>query len=1018
MDYQLDGKPYQTDTAALVVTQKIAGLKDVLDAGGKLKPGCYEGNLAIKDPIVLQADKLGDFILYGTIDVTGAKGVQLVNLVIHKDTEAQAPVLRLSGVTTCLIGGCHLWSSLAPDQSSRPSVLLADKCTDLHVVNTQLLGSGGVVQLNNCQTVAIRNSVVYPDQFVGAQYGRSMRFQETTSYQGVLATGCQGLRLADDYLQSPGLEATALILHGCPDSQASGNLYWGVMGMSTPGVWTDRVARALPDWRQLAGQDKDSAVAELDMVRDPILGAQTDPNGALTGVPNVRIAMPARMPPPGTTYSMGIFDGKGRLVRTLRSEVEWRAKGILEAHWDGTDNLRHRVPGGKYTARAYQVQLNARQGWLGNSRPTFEQRFQHDLAGLFVGPDGKAYTNCGWDEMGRESAVYSPDSAVLATLPDTHGWGNMGGGAVTASDKYIFTAAEIGHVDDPRGFPPKGETWYGVKRYTLDGKEAAWPDGKGGWWRNLYEVGTKPCVAGLVTTGGKLFIADSEANLVHVIDPETMKEQRTFAFDRPGPLAADAAGNLWIIRTASTTEGPAIVRVTRDGQQTMVINDVVKPAAIAVDAKGGLLVAENATSQVLIFDVSGAAPKQVGTLGDPGGVWAGPDPGAAGDLRFHDLMGVGADAAGNVWVGMANSGAELKKFGPDGKLVWKLEGLTFVDGAAADPASPEDVYTKDEHYHLDYTTNPPGWRYAGFTHPKGVDDPRDHFSYSSVQAARIGGKLFVYLSPMYSQNLAIFRVDGEQMRPVGMLQGGQRPKEWPPNQPDGRWAWRDVNGDGQVQADEFTSDGKPDASSWNWEVDTKGDVWRGYDDGHVLHLPCQGLDPRGNPIYDWSKAEALPLPAPFQRIRAVVHEPGDNSLYVYGATAEFLRHPADGWGPAGVVLARYDQQKNLRWQTLVDTTMNGMGIAVAGRLAFSTDLLQAEVQVFDAETGLKLGTLGPGKLSGYLESWIDFPMSLQAVTLKDGEVVVFNEDDWTTKIVLYRLKPEIEPVGQPVTVSW
>ena len=96
VEYRLDGAPYRTDTTALAVTKKIAGLADLLAPDGTLLPGCYEGNLVIKAPVKLEAATLWAFVLYGTVAVTGTKDVVLTRLVVHQDTADASPVLKVT----------------------------------------------------------------------------------------------------------------------------------------------------------------------------------------------------------------------------------------------------------------------------------------------------------------------------------------------------------------------------------------------------------------------------------------------------------------------------------------------------------------------------------------------------------------------------------------------------------------------------------------------------------------------------------------------------------------------------------------------------------------------------------------------------------------------------------------------------------------------------------------------------------------------------------------------------------
>ena len=96
-------------------------------------------------------------------------------------------------------------------------------------------------------------------------------------------------------------------------------------------------------------------------------------------------------------------------------------------------------------------------------------------------------------------------------------------------------------------------------------------------------------------------------------------------------------------------------------------------------------------------------------------------------------MGVGCDAKGNYYVAQdgqtGGGGTVLESYKFNGRLNWRLLGLTFVDMADIDPISENDVFTKEEHFHLDLSSpSRTDWGYAGYTvnRFKYPEDPRLH----------------------------------------------------------------------------------------------------------------------------------------------------------------------------------------------------------------------------------------------------------------------------------------------------
>jgi len=74
---------------------------------------------------------------------------------------------------------------------------------------------------------------------------------------------------------------------------------------------------------------------------------------------------------------------------------------------------------------------------------------------MYVAPDGTIYTNSEWDEGGREAGIYK-DGDVIGMLSEMHGWGRLGGEAVTANSKAIYAMIqgnEGGGLTGP-AYPP------------------------------------------------------------------------------------------------------------------------------------------------------------------------------------------------------------------------------------------------------------------------------------------------------------------------------------------------------------------------------------------------------------------------------------------------------------------------------------------------------------------------------------------------------------------------------------
>ncbi|MEH2401774.1 hypothetical protein [Nostoc sp.] len=673
--------------------------------------------------------------------------------------------------------------------------------------------------------------------------------------------------------------------------------------------------------------------------------------------------------------------------------------------------------------------LTYKTSWIGNTFGSGNLRVQNNIEAMYVAPDGTVYTNSHWDEAGMEAAIYK-DGKVIGAIGDTHGWSRGGGKAVTVNSKYIYiamTQGSRGKTDED--YPPEGTTWHCVRRYDLSGKPAPFPNGRG-WDKSMLITSTKNEVTGLATGESELYVSDFAANQIRVYNIDTMKELRSFTVANPGAITIDPQKNLWIIQSKNGSNPAKILHYSQTGKQLpQQIADIVEPTAIAIDHQGKLLVAENGPrQQMLIYDIKDQ-PVQVGSFGSKGGIYAGVA-GEVRDLKLYGLTGVGTDTSGNIYInsdGFNKSGTDLRKFSPSGKLIWRSLGLIFVDNADADPKTDGvDLFTKQEHYLMDYS-KPAGkqWTYKaytlnGFKYPQ---DPRLHTSPDGTFVRRIQGKPFLYLTDMYSSFLQIYRfnpaTDGKIAIPAGMFVGTNSADKpfltgnWPPHQPEkGEWIWRDRNGNGKFEKNEYdTSKDYPYIGGW-W-VDSKGDVWKALrtQDG-IRHYPLQGIDAKGNPIYKYSLMQKQTTPKIFNDLRRIEYFPETDTMYLSGFTVD---HPAfgDDTGVVGSEIARFDNwsqgNRTPRWRIVIpyDTTgkheVSTAAMSVAGDHVFAVTVKTAEVHVYNAKTGVQVQQLKPGPEVGSESGWIDIPYGIRAFRRSNGEYLVFVEENWKGKVIMYRL---------------
>jgi len=303
------------------------------------------------------------------------------------------------------------------------------------------------------------------------------------------------------------------------------------------------------------------------------------------------------------------------------------------------------------------------------------------------------------------------------------------------------------------------------------------------WVQNFF-IHTKVQPDGTVNTwshwdeGGRKFGAYKDADVIGNtnVNPNSLQVQ-------------DKAGRTWTIEFKYVE--PQFHEydilpdgITYDGAPVQ-FPGLFEPMALALANDGQLMVADSQTSprqQVLFYDISDAKrPKLTRAFGDYGGICSG-TPGVVTPTKFWGIRGVGMDAAGNIYVAMSEMGSCLRKFSPEGKLLWELRGDFFVDVVSADPTTDAaDVWGIQEHYKMDYG-KPPGHesKLVGYSldRHKYPHDPRGltfvkqngEHGLTSPQVVYLRGQRFLFVGGMFASNfINIFRYDGEMAIPSGLI---------------------------------------------------------------------------------------------------------------------------------------------------------------------------------------------------------------------------------------------------------
>ncbi|OGV36091.1 MAG: hypothetical protein A2X48_17665 [Lentisphaerae bacterium GWF2_49_21] len=319
-----------------------------------------------------------------------------------------------------------------------------------------------------------------------------------------------------------------------------------------------------------------------------------------------------------------INDSNGDRIRNLISGEKTKA-GKMSAEWDGLDDNQNLVKSGKYTWKVVSHQ---------GITPKYLMRYA----------DGK---NDKWRSFGSNhghfvQAVADKDYVYLASPITEGGWaliavdgeGNWikgfdeihgtgyNGVAVAVDNKYFYVAHE-GPLPDQdtkikKGSKENPEFEYGINitRYNL-AEQRPVPYGRESFkWLNSYErlkKEKKQGLQGMVLLDGLLYISSYYSKGILVIDPEKAEQKGLIPVNEPGTMAL--SGKKILIQS-----GDNICSIDPKTQEnTVVLKNISARGMYLDEAQGLLYVSNSATNTVDVF--KGA--DKVKSIGVPGGAYQG-----------------------------------------------------------------------------------------------------------------------------------------------------------------------------------------------------------------------------------------------------------------------------------------------------------------------------------------------------------------------------------------------------------
>lgn len=382
----------------------------------------------------------------------------------------------------------------------------------------------------------------------------------------------------------------------------------------------------------------------------------------------------------GGKATVVIDDVKGNRIRNLASAMETEA-GNVSLEWDGLDDNENLIKPGKYQWKViyhpgikpkylmrYADGYNEKWRSFGSNHGHFMQ-VATDKNYIYL---GSPITEGGWamiaiDENGK----------WIKGFDQIHGTG-YSAVAIAVDDKYFYVAHEgttPGQDTKTKGTDANPEFEFGINitKYDLETQRPV-SFKKGSFvWLDKFKRLKKEKISGLrgmVKLDGLLYISSFYNNSVLVIDPETMEKTGEIRVDKPGSMALNgknffiqSGDDIYLLNPKTKTKSLVIKNIRTNG--------------MTYDEKLQLLYVSNAeTNQIDIFKDN----KKVKSLGVTGGAYQGKFiPG-----RMVNPCGIGI-FKGKLWVteNRRNPKRVLAWDLNSGKVAIQLFGNPAYGGSAA-----------------------------------------------------------------------------------------------------------------------------------------------------------------------------------------------------------------------------------------------------------------------------------------------------------------------------------------------
>lgn len=608
--------------------------------------------------------------------------------------------------------------------------------------------------------------------------------------------------------------------------------------------------------------------------------------------------------------------------------------------------------------------------WLANSYGSLAEHVGNAARSMWVAPDGTVYTASMWDENAGGIGIYRQGK----TIGSIGRHNEVQGGAITGNATSLFAELQ----SDARG----GSGAVGRFDRTTGVRD------------RIFQVSNASVgvhadrITGLATSKSLVYASDFPGSRVRIYTVDGIW-QRDIAFQHPGALAADDAGNVWVARK---DEGE-VVEFSAAGRPmtTLRMPDGSRPSALYWDSTSNQLLVgdEGPDLNIKRYALASGHPRLAGTFGVRGGYLDTSTgiKGQTGDKRFNRVVGIGRDAAGNLYVlnnpwGIGwdlarTGGTDIRAYDRTGRMQWELHSLNFEAIAAPDPGNDATDFYSGTNI---YRGKSGGTFFANTVDPfEFPSDPRldsaqrgEHFG----QLARVGGNLILVAASQNPRTFHFFHFNAAH----GYI----------------------AIPDGSLPGDLFNTELEV---TGGFCLDSKGDVWAALDKtGAIYHYRLLGFDADGKPR--WAPPDAIPIPASIRPLVRIVYLPESDTMILAQGSGSLV-----DWTQMNGRIEIYHGW--LAGNTHRPNPVVELENASAKSLAAAGDYLFVgyvhtvpNIDVFSLSGGHRVATLtnsSEGRID--VGNDVDSMYGLRAYVRTNGEYLVAKDNYNGSSVVVYRWRP-------------